>query len=354
MKRKNNLSLALVAALLLLAGGAAWIGLQLQKLPEDGATPSVGLMESTAEIRDRPVVIWDERQLIELSDRDPAKAIALSHELVNGAERERILIAALESLRRSNPALAAEIVAGFPAGDFQQIAAGQVATAFASVDPIAAFSWAQALDDDRTRLRAVREVAAVWAETDPKAAAVSVATLDSARDRQLGALAIATAWTRHDPQAALVWAATLQPLDARALVSGSAIQTWAERDAPAAMAWLANQSADFHAAIDPDTSLGIIGQWAVQDPEAAREFVSKMPPGGPQARAVGVVAGQLAKNDPVATMQWALTLPQEAVRNGAFSTAFRQWREAAPQLAEAWLREVNLTAEEKLRLVNYP
>jgi hypothetical protein len=53
-------------------------------------------------------------------------------------------------------------------------------------------------------------------------------------------------------------------------------------------------------------------------------------------------------------MEWALTLPQEAVRNGAFSTAYQQWREVAPQLAEAWLQAADLSAEEKLRLVNYP
>jgi hypothetical protein len=349
---KNDLSLARVTALLLFAGGATWIG--LQNLSDGEATHSASVTESAAEFRERSSVIWDERRLIELSEREPLKAIGLSQELVNAAERQRILMAALESLRRSNPALAAEIVTGFPAGDFQQVAAGQVATAFAGVDPVGAFSWAQALADDQTRLRAVREVAAVWAETDPKAAAVSVATLGSEREKQLGALAVATVWIRNDPRAALAWAGTLEPLDARALVSGSAVQTWAERDAPAAMDWLAKQSADFHSVIDPDTSLRIIGKWAAQDPEAVREFVSKMTPDGRQARAVGLIAEQLAKNDPVATMQWALTLPREAVSNGAFSTAFRQWREAAPQRADAWLKAANLTAEEKLRLINYP
>jgi hypothetical protein len=349
---KNNLSPAWVTALLLFAGGATWIC--LQTLSDGETTHSASVTESATEFRERSSVIWDERRLIELSERDPLKAIGLSQELVNAAERQRILSAALESLSRSNPALAAGVVAGLPAGDFQQIAAGQVATAFAGVDSVGAFSWAQTLADDQTRLRAVREVAAVWAETDPKAAAVSVGTLDSEREKQLGALAVATVWIRNDPRAALAWAGTLEPLDARALVSGSAVQTWAERDAPAAMDWLANQSADFQSAIDPDTRLGIIGKWAVQDPEAAREFVSKMTPDGRQARAVGLIAEQLAKNDPVATMQWALTLPWEAVSNGAFSAAFRQWREAAPERAEAWLTAANLTAEEKLRLVNYP
>ncbi len=349
---KNHLSLAWVAALLLFAGGATWIC--LRTLSDAGATHSASVTESATEFRERSSVIWDERRLTELSGRDPLKAVVLSQELANAAERQRILIAALEALRHSDPALAAEIVAGLPAGDFQQIAAGQVATAFAGVDPVGAFSWAQALADDHTRLRAVREVAAVWAETDPQAAAVSVATLDSEREKQLGALAVATVWIRNDPRAALAWAGTLEPLDARALVSGSAVQTWAERDAPAAMEWLANQSADFHSVIDPDTRLGIIGKWAVQDPEGAREFVSKMTPDEKQAQAVAIVADQLAKNDPVATMQWALTLPREAVSNGAFSAAFRQWREAAPERAEAWLTAANLTAEEKLRLVNYP
>ncbi len=352
MIKKNNLSFGLAAATLLLVGGAAWIA--FQRGSDDEAPPSVRVMESAADIHAPSLPIWDERRLIELCGSDPLEAIRLSRQLANGAERERVLTAALESLRHRNPALAAEIVAGLPAGDFQQIAAGQVATAFAKVDPVAALSWARALGDDQTRLRAVREVTTAWAESDPQAAAVSVALLDSERERQLGALAVATVWTRRDPSASLAWAETLQPLDARALVAGSAVQTWAEQDAPAAMDWLASQPAEFHAAIDPDTSLGILSKWAAQDPEAVREFVREMTPGREQARAVGIVAVQLAKNDPVATMEWALTLPQDAVRHGAFSTAYQQWREVAPQRAEAWLQAANLTAEEKLRLVRYP
>lgn len=349
---KSDYALRALAVMLLFGGGAAWIG--LNALSKERAVPPAGLVETSAEVRDRSPLMRDEWQLLDVSERDPLQAIARSRELASRAERARILSAALESLRRRHPALAAEIVAGLPAGDFQQIAAAQVAAAFARVDPNAAFSWAQGLGDDRTRLRAVREVAAVWAETDPKAATVAVATLGSERDKQLGSLAVATVWTRHDPRAALAWAATLQPQNARALVAGSAVQTWAERDAPAAMTWLVDQPTEFRSAIDPDTPLGILRQWTVQNPEAAREFVSRMTPGGEQARAVGIVAAQLAKSDPVATMLWALTLPHEAVRNGAFSTAFRQWREVAPQVAEAWLNAVDLTAEEKRRLVNYP
>lgn len=352
MITKSNRSLGLAAATVLLVGGGAWV--VFQRVSPDENPLAVGVTESAASMQAESLPIWDERRLIALCDSDPLEALRLSRQLDNGAERERVLSVALESLKRSNPALAAEIVAGLPAGDFQQIAAGQVATAFAKVDPVAALSWARTLGDDTTRLRAVREVAAAWAESDAEAAAVSMASLGSDRERQLGALAVATVWTRRDPVASLSWAETLQPLDARALIAGSAVQTWAEQDAAAAMDWLARQPAEFHAVIDPDTNLGILGKWAAQDPETVRAFVHAMTPGREQARAVGVVAVQLAKNDPVATMEWALTLPEEAVRNGAFSTAFQQWREVAPQRADAWLQAANFTAEEKLRLVRYP
>ena len=352
MAVNKDLSLGLAAATLLLIGGAAWA--LLPRFSRDEDRPVAVVAEHSAEISASPLANWDERQLLELTSSDPLRAIRLSQQLANGAERERILTAALEVLKRSNPALAAEIVAELPAGDFQQVAAGQVATAFAKVDAGAAFSWARTLVDDATRLRAVREVAAIWAESDPNGAAASVASLGAERERQLGALAVATVWTRRDPAASLAWVETLQPLDARALVSGSAVQTWAESDALAAMDWLDGQPPDVHAAIDPHTRFGLIGKWAAQDPEAAREFVRGMTPGREQARAVDIVAVHLAKKDPVAAMEWALTLPQESGRNVAFSTAFQQWSEVAPQLAEAWLKAADLSAEEKLRLVNYP
>ena len=348
---RNNLSWGAAAAALLLGGGAVAV---FQHFWSAGDPPAVGVADSSRPIPAPPLAKWDERRLLELAKSEPVEAIRLSQQLENGAGRERILIAALEFLKGSNPALAAEIVAGLPPGDFQQVMAGQVAVEFARVDPVAALGWARALRDDSTRLRALREVAAAWAESDPESAAGLVASLDSERERQLGALAIATVWTRRDPVASLAWAATLQPLAARALVAGSAVQTWAERDAPAALHWLAQQPAEFQAAIDPDTTLGIIGRWARQDPESVRELIRQMTPGVAQARAADIAGVHLAKHDPVATMEWALSLPQEAVRNVAFATAFRQWSEVAPRSADAWLREADLTAEEKRRLIPYP
>jgi len=339
------------AAALLLVGGAAFV---FQHFSRAGDPAPTGAENSSRQIHAPPPARWDERRLIELTKSDPLEAIRLSQQLENGAERERILVAALELLKASNPALAAEIVAGLPPGDFQQIAAGQVATVFAKIDPKAAFAWARGLRDDSTRLRAVREVAATWAESDPREASGLVASLASERERQLSALAIAAVWTRRDPVASLAWAETLQPLAARSLVAGSAVQTWAERDAAAAMNWLAQQPAEFQAAIDPETHLRLIGQWARQDPESAREFIRQMAPDVAQARAADLAAVDLAKHDPIATMEWALGFSQTAVRHVAFSAAFREWSEAAPQSAQAWLQQADLTAEEKRRLLDYP
>jgi hypothetical protein len=348
---RSNFSWGAAAALLLVGGT---VGVFQHFSRAGGELTSHGAAGSSRPIPAPPVANWDERRLREMTKSDPLEAIRLAQQLENGAERERVLIAALEVLKDRNPALAAEIIAGLPPGDFQQIAAGQVAVAFARIDPVAASAWARALLDDGTRLRAVREVAAAWAESDPKSAAGLAASLASERERQLSALAVATVWTQRDPVASLAWAETLQPLAARALVAGSAVQTWAERDAPAALKWLAQQSAEFQAAIDPETNLRIIGQWARQDPESVREVIRQMTPGVAQARAADVAATHLAQHDPVATLEWALSFPQEAVRHMAFATAFRQWSEVAPQSAEAWLRAADLTAEEKRRLIDYP
>ncbi|WP_438480822.1 hypothetical protein [Oleiharenicola lentus] len=295
-----------------------------------------------------------ESDLLALSRTEPLEAIRLAGQLFQGPEFDRILTSALEELMRTDPATAAKIILTLPAGDFQQIAAGQVATAFAKIDPAGAFTWAQTLMDEKTRLRALREVAATWAESDPVAAASALATLTSDREKQLTALAVATVWTRKNPEEALTWAGTLTPLDARALVLASAAQTWAERDAASAMNWLANQSAEFHSTIDPLTSLAMLAKWSVQDPATVRDFVKTMSPGVGQARAVETVAPQLAKIDPLATMQWALSLENRQLRETAFQRAFRQWTEASPKTAQQWIEAADLTPEEKLRLADYP
>lgn len=249
--------------------------------------------------------------------------------------------------------VAFEVMATLAEDDQQQVAAGHFARLLAQKNPISAFAWAQTLKDDAARLRAIREVLQIWAEADPIAASRSIVVLRSEREHTLAALAVASTWARLDAPAALAWSESHHSTEARALLLPSAIQTWADYDAAAAMRWMANRSPAQIEGLGFSTKLAILDRWAMQDPMAAQDFVTSLPP-DEQASAIETIAPKLAQADPHGTMLWALSLKNNELCETVFARAFRRWSDLAPAEAQKWLQTADLTPAEKNRLVDYP
>lgn len=296
----------------------------------------------------------DEAALLALSERDPLQAIDLAGKFLEGVAFDRVLAAALERLIDQNPAAAAEIIAALGPSDFQRVIAGRAAQAWARIDPTAALTWAQALSDEAARLRATREVFGTWAESDAAAASRALGPLQSEREHALAALAVMTSWIPRDPAAALAWGGALSSAAARNLVLTSAVQIWSGQDAGAALQWLETQPEAIKAEIDAPAVVTVLRNLARQEPAAAKAYVRAAPIGPEQNRAAEAISPVLARADPLAAMEWALTLENPALRVPAFTDAFRAFQQSDPDEALKILATSDLSPEEKRRLADYP
>ncbi len=347
MKNRFGLGLGLAAGTLVLVAGW-WLG---QRPPALSITSTPAA--SVAPVLPEPPPP-DEASLLALSERDPLAAIRLASTFLRGVAFDRVLAAALDKLLQDDPAAAAAIIAALPSSDFQRVVAGRAARLWAQIDPPAALTWAQSLGDGAARLRATREVFGTWAQADPAAASRALAPLVAERENALSALAVMTSWIPRDPATALAWGKTLPSAAARNLVLTSAVQTWSATDAGAALTWLQHQPPAVQAEIDAPTLFAVLRDLAQQDPAGAKACVRAAPIGAEQTRAAAAISPVLARADPLAAMEWALSLEHPATILAAFTDAYRAFRAVDPDEAQRILAASDLSPEEKHRLVDYP
>lgn len=115
-------------------------------------------------------------------------------------------------------------------------AARVVANTLADDGPTAAVAWAEALENDRLRVDAVKGALTGWSESDP-AAAAAYATGRYADVPELAA-AVYDAWTDSAAPQAAASAAELSDPVVRAAATAAVVQAWSASDPVAAAAWL--------------------------------------------------------------------------------------------------------------------
>jgi hypothetical protein len=190
------------------------------------------------------------------------------------------------------PAVAADWVAAFPAGNARASALEQVALAWSANDPAAAWGWVDSLGPEAGRDAALLSLAYELARTEPPLALDRAVSLHESPARtQLIEHAVGN-WAATDPQAALVRVMTLEDTALRNAALGHLATSWAERD-PNKAATLAADAMD----PGPDQNravAAIVQRWAQQDPDAARKWVESFPDGTMKQNALGHIAEQTA------------------------------------------------------------
>jgi hypothetical protein len=173
-----------------------------------------------------------------------------------------------------------------------------------------------------------------WSEADPAAAArlLSESRVD-AMQLMPAFYTVASNWAASDPAAALAWAQEQRavPFDLNP-VSGAVIGWW--KKAPA--------DAEAYALSQIGTPLGkqlisnLASQMADGDRAKATTWIGNLPDGELRNQAYGIMATQLAFNDPKTASAWALDLPPNA-RNGAVESSVSIWARTDPTAAGRWI-----------------
>jgi hypothetical protein len=114
---------------------------------------------------------------------------------------------------------------------------------------------------------------------------------------------------------------------------------WVTQDGPAALAWLRSQP--------PDARRGqvmreVYRRWVVRDRPAALVWMADQVDRGDLGTILDIHATALARQDPLAAIDWARGIEDPAIRREALLDVAEVWRHESPEEANAWIGQVGL------------
>ncbi len=245
--------------------------------------------------------------------KDPTAAMAWM-ESFEGGNKEDLTQSLISGLAKSDLAAAQKYAGALEDKDERSRASQTLAREMirsGGVDKAAA--WLATLTDPSMKAGAFDSVAQQMMRSDPEQAADFIRK-NAAEDFARGAAAsMAENLSRRDVQQGLAFAASL-PDQAQARAYGEVINQWMER----------NDGAE-----------------TVQ----ASEYVNNMPPGPARDAGASIIAREVAREDPAASIAWAATISDAAHREEALVQAGRRYLRTDPQAGAAWLAQSGLSAE---------
>lgn len=248
-------------------------------------------------------------------------------------------------------------------------------TGWASVDPVGALSWYDALDENRRKCRDVTfgmlkglassdlafatdfvvgklgegneyagEMMGVLkdkmleSEPLPVAAEWAVALPEgTVRDEML--MGVTGEFVKKDPREAANWAATLAGTEGeqiQSLVAGK----WAKEDPVASLAWAQKLPDGF----GKNASVGaVVSEWAGEDVDAVSEFLNEMPRTIDRDSAVEAFSARIAGQDPHSAIAWADEIQDSETRRSALIHAGRALMKQNAGEGREWLKGSGLT-----------
>jgi hypothetical protein len=108
----------------------------------------------------------------------------------------------------------------------------------------------------------------------------------------------------------------------------------AARDPNAAAQWVTSLPAG---GPQSEAGRGLVSSWAAKAPDAAAQWVKALPSGALRDAATGALAGVFAKADPEAATVWLEQIGSANVRSSAAQQVYRTWTQTDPTGARDWL-----------------
>lgn len=249
----------------------------------------------------------------------------------------------------------------------------QVPTAVADGDFAGAWEHANSISDRSTRMQTLMALATKWASIDPAQALIAAQSIGSMSVRSSIEQRVVSRWAEDDPQAAIDWILHQESSPRLGNLVQGIVSRIAQSDLQQAKA-IANSLTG----VERDSAtLGLVARWAVDDLDAATEWMTNLE--SPQMRnqavrtiALGLVqAGDIGRVD-----EWMLSLTNqetdsanmlvnsilvntdpdlaaqrvEAMRSGpsrdSMTTSLvQQWAQRDPAQAARWIESQNVPNE---------
>jgi hypothetical protein len=157
-----------------------------------------------------------------------------------------------------------------------------------------------------------------------------------------------------NPSAAALWATTLPDAN-RSKCMNEILWLWSNQDPESAVAWIQNKIADPACSAEVRSSLEewgrLIPVTRLFDEGKPRDAIALVSHGSPSGQLAGLVAWRLFQQDPAAAGEWVSSLPPEAGVSAA-GTVARSWIVQDPMATAAWVERLPAGATRDAALRN--
>ncbi|SUS06578.1 hypothetical protein DF3PB_30031 [uncultured Defluviicoccus sp.] len=313
---------------------------------------------------------------------DPADMVAWLKTLPGGLLRQIALDVIIREIDRLDNTTAEQVVALAPDRSRNSIIS-RLAVRWAAIDIAAAVAWAGRLSDATESAVAYSGLARRWAETAPTAGLAYCRQLAPGEGREEFVYNFGLGLADHDPATAMELAAQLPAGDvrnryitqvlagmARSLPENAAelaaaladlcpfdaaltaiTDVWVQNNPHDAAVWVARLS-------DGDTRSSLLREiterWSRVDALAAGDWLATLAADEIREQAVHAYIDQVAPRYPRLAAPWALTFADEGMRSKELGNLIRNWRQADPSAAMAWINGAALPESAKHLLLAGP
>lgn len=204
-----------------------------------------------------------------LAGADAEKARALLEGVTDFSDRRLLAAAMIETLARTNSALAVDWVSELNLPDLSAYAHENLAKALAREDVNATIEWISGIEDSRDQVAAGEGLMFSWAQSDLDGALIWAGQLEPSEFRNGVYLKTSKMVAINDPAAAAQWASGFPGDDVRRQAMTFALHRWVERDPRAAADWAARSQGGSAGSSELSTVLTL---WGERDPQAAKAW----------------------------------------------------------------------------------
>ncbi len=249
-----------------------------------------------------------------LAERDPAMAIAFAEGLEYEDEKNRALMNMGWQLSRHGIESAAELIASSTDPKVQERLAQRMTGEWSKYDREGALAWAESLENERARTDALRPVFDNWLQADPQGALDYLQNSLEENEQRNFLRNAFGQWTREDPATAVAWLDRLPES-------------------------LEDQR--------PDLFGQVTNYYVQHDPLAASEWIASLDEGPERDRSVETLVNDISRTDPEAGFIWAATVGDDNRRRNTLNNSVREWVKTDPDAAYDAVKDARIEAKEK-------
>lgn len=271
--------------------------------------------------------------LSKIAQTEPEKAMAMATDsLPAGQERIDGVTSSLRIWLKADFAKGEAWVNALPAGKLRNEAYATLISVLGDTNPAEAIAKMFANPE---AMKQARSVLSQLASKDPRAAVEAVLKLPEGRSRNDAIESLASSWARNEPDAAIAWLRQLPASGSRNNALRNIIYNEL-RDEPVKAIEVAMN--DLSPGWERTSAISnTIANWSRTDPDAALQYLDKLPQGEAYNQAFSSLANRMAEDNPQKALTLVMDQPNVQARNQALSSVLQQWIKDSPKEGFQWL-----------------